>query len=63
MPYGKDSSAWRLLVKIVTFFLLPRFDALRGGRLSIAVLAAAVVRAVGEAAGESSWAQGGSQES
>lgn len=45
------------------FLPLPRCDALWGGRLSIAVLTAAVLRAVGEAAGESSWTQGGSQES
>lgn len=59
-----DSAAWRFLVEVLTFFFsLPRFDALWGGRLSIAVLSAAVIRAVGEAAGESSWTQGGSQES
>lgn len=44
------------------FVSLPRCDALRGGRLPVALLAAAVLGAPGEAAGESSWTQGGSQE-
>lgn len=39
-----------------------RCDVMRGGRLPVTLLAASVVGAAGEAAGESSWTQGGSQE-
>lgn len=44
------------------FVSLPRCDTLWGGRLPVTLLAAAVVSAPGEVAGESSWSQGGSQE-
>lgn len=39
-----------------------RCDVMRGGRLPVPLLPASVVGAAGEAAGESSWTQGGSQE-